>query len=40
MLDLQRERGTALVMVTHSVEIAARADRVITLVDGRITTPP
>jgi len=40
MLDLQRERGTALVMVTHSVAIAARADRVITLVDGRISTPP
>jgi len=40
MLDLQRERGTALVMVTHSVEIAARADRVITLVDGRISAAP
>ena len=40
MLDLQRERGTALVMVTHSAVIAARADRVITLVDGRISTPP
>ena len=40
MLGLQRERGTALVMVTHSAEIAARADRVITLVDGRILTPP
>jgi putative ABC transport system ATP-binding protein len=40
MLDLQRERGTALVMVTHSTDIAARADRVITLVDGRISAPP
>ncbi len=40
MLDLQRERGTALVMVTHSAVIAARADRVISLVDGRISTPP
>jgi putative ABC transport system ATP-binding protein len=36
MLGLQRERGTALVMVTHSADIAARADRVVTLVDGRI----
>jgi putative ABC transport system ATP-binding protein len=40
MLDLQRERGTALVMVTHSAGIAARADRVVTLVDGRISVPP
>jgi putative ABC transport system ATP-binding protein len=40
MLGLQRERGTALVMVTHSAGIAARADRVITLVDGRIGASP
>jgi putative ABC transport system ATP-binding protein len=40
MLDLQRERGAALVMVTHSAAIAARADRVITLVDGRISASP
>lgn len=40
MLALQRERSTALVMVTHSAEIAARADRVITLVDGRVRTSP
>jgi putative ABC transport system ATP-binding protein len=40
MLALQRERGTALVMVTHSAEIAARADRVVTLVDGKIASSP
>ena len=40
MLALQRERDTALVMVTHSAEIAARADRVVTLVDGRIALTP
>jgi putative ABC transport system ATP-binding protein len=40
MLDLRRERGTALVTVSHSPEIAARADRVITLVDGRIRATP
>ncbi len=34
LLDLRRERGSTLVMVTHSREIAARADRVITLRDG------
>jgi putative ABC transport system ATP-binding protein len=34
--ELQRERGTTLVLVTHSLEIAQSADRVITLRDGRI----
>jgi ABC-type lipoprotein export system ATPase subunit len=37
MLDLRKERGATLVMVTHSPEIAATADRTITLTDGRIT---
>jgi putative ABC transport system ATP-binding protein len=37
MLDLRQERGATLVMVTHSPEIAATADRTITLTDGRIT---
>ena len=36
MLTLQRDRGTALVMVTHSGEIASRADRVLTMADGRL----
>jgi putative ABC transport system ATP-binding protein len=36
MLSLQREKGAAIVMVTHSSEIAAMADRVLTLIDGRI----
>lgn len=36
MLSLQREKGAAIVMVTHSGEIAALADRVLTLVDGRM----
>lgn len=34
--ELQRERGTTMVLVTHSLEIAQSADRVITLRDGRI----
>ena len=34
--SLQREKGAAIVMVTHSAEIAATADRVLTLVDGLI----
>jgi putative ABC transport system ATP-binding protein len=38
LLELHRERQTTLLMVTHSPEIAARADRVVTLRDGRIVT--
>jgi putative ABC transport system ATP-binding protein len=36
LLDLHKERQTTLVLVTHSADIAAHADRVITLQDGRI----
>ncbi|MBV7335402.1 ABC transporter ATP-binding protein [Chloroflexi bacterium TSY] len=36
MLELHAERQTTLIMVTHSAEIAQRAERVITLQDGRI----
>ncbi len=37
LVEFQRERRTTLVLVTHSQEIAAMADRVIVLKDGRIT---
>ncbi|TFZ03202.1 ABC transporter ATP-binding protein [Ramlibacter rhizophilus] len=36
MLDLNREQGTTLVLVTHDREIAARCDRRITIEAGRI----
>src|SRR2546423_4907954 len=36
LFGLVRARGTALVMVTHDPQAAARADRVIRLRDGRI----
>ena len=36
LLRLNRETGTTLVMVTHDERIASKADRVISLVDGRI----
>jgi putative ABC transport system ATP-binding protein len=36
LLELRRERGATLVLVTHNREMAARADRIVTLADGRI----
>ena len=36
--ELQRESGTTLLVVTHETEVASRARRVITLVDGKIAS--
>jgi len=39
MLDLNRERGTTLVLVTHDKALAARCQRVITIEAGRVVAP-
>jgi lipoprotein-releasing system ATP-binding protein len=36
MLERNAEEGTALVIVTHDAELAARADRTLHLVDGKL----
>ncbi len=36
---LHSERGVTLILVTHDPRVAQSADRVIELVDGRVTTP-
>ena len=36
MKDLQEDKGTAVMMITHNLELAQLADRVIRMEDGRI----
>jgi len=38
LVSATRDGGRTLILVTHSREVAARADRVLTIEDGRLTT--
>ena len=38
LVELNRSEGTTLVLVTHNRELAVRADRLVTLHDGRIAS--
>jgi putative ABC transport system ATP-binding protein len=38
LLSVKRERGCTLVLVTHDAELAAMADEIVTLRDGRIVS--
>lgn len=37
LFDLARKRGTSVVLVTHDVDLAERADRVVTMTQGELT---
>ncbi|HXR06544.1 MAG TPA: ABC transporter ATP-binding protein [Candidatus Acidoferrum sp.] len=40
LCELREERRATLIMATHDARIAARAPRVVELVDGTVTAPP
>ncbi len=38
LVDINKSQGTTLIIVTHSLEVAKRANRIIQIIDGRIAT--
>ena len=39
LMSIRREKGVTLVLVTHDRELAARGDRQVRIVDGRVVAP-
>jgi len=39
LLDLARKKGRTVLVVTHDPAFAAKCDRIIPIVDGRVGTP-
>ncbi len=39
MFDLTRDNGTTLMLITHDMDLAARCERSVHLLDGRIDVP-
>jgi putative ABC transport system ATP-binding protein len=39
LVDIAREEGTTVVLVTHDARVAAYAGRAVMVRDGRVTTP-
>jgi putative ABC transport system ATP-binding protein len=37
--ELRRERGLTVVLVTHDMDVAGRADRIVRMLDGRTVEP-
>jgi lipoprotein-releasing system ATP-binding protein len=40
MREVNRQRGTTFLMVTHNLDMARRCDRTVELIDGRVGAPP
>jgi len=40
LLELNREQGTALIVVTHSMELASKMDKIYSLIEGKLIQHP
>jgi putative ABC transport system ATP-binding protein len=40
LFSLNREAGTTLIMVTHDLELAAKAGRILRMKGGKLINPP
>jgi lipoprotein-releasing system ATP-binding protein len=40
MREINRERGTSFLLVTHNNDLARRCDRIVEVIDGRVAAAP